>query len=748
MKIKKLFFGLILFSLLIGSVGIQQTQALGTPQIIRIDPSSPAQVGACIAIRARVDWDSEFRSMRIRFGNEGWQESSEIEFERNFCTENYSPGWYTIRVEAARQGDNSWGNPSVAEAQYELTGQPKPSRGPAIDQFNFNPSGEAEVGDPVNIHIRVDSNNPGATKINVDCGDVSKIETSEVEFNSTWNTAGCPAETVGVLVCSRTIDDPDWSNSTCSSRSYTLSYPQIIIPVPTAQLWADNEQISKGQCTNLHWQTSSADRVEIDGNIVDDSGTQQICPTVTKKFTLRAENESGSAARNFTVLVSDQPAPVKVVDHFQTGDIIQIGTDLYVIVNGERRLVPNPDTLDALGISRVWVNNKGVGESELKTIPLGQDIPDVNSDPAGFAAFKNSYFQNTNPINLGVEPTAPPVSPAQPNEPRPSSGGPWQIGARVGLCSGAQIRQGSGFGYPTKIIVPEQNWQVDIIGGPRKSNGVTWWDISREDIDGGGTGWVYYEQAGKGNCGVVLGDSTENPVEPTQPDAVEPDSAEPKATETSSSGCGLLVPCAHGSETLPPPKTCQPGENCGFFDIGCRLRNFWLSVTTNRGCTTNSPSSPLTPLPVISQVPDNDQNNIIIYHNKKIPLGEMIGHGDCVDLARALVSFGSLGGGANEFINNSQNKAQPLKSATIESDKCYLILFRGYGIKINGYDELHGHTAVLYTNNGDSITVIEQHFENNPMKDKCYKNGFWGACTRTISSTKYDNIYILEAKCP
>lgn len=78
----------------------------------------------------------------------------------------------------------------------------------------------------------------------------------------------------------------------------------------------------------------------------------------------------------------------------------------------------------------------------------------------------------------------------------PSSDSTWYVGARIGLCAGAQIRTGSGFSYPTHTIVPENNWQVDIIDGPRNANGVTWWDISRENIDGGGTGWIYFEQAG------------------------------------------------------------------------------------------------------------------------------------------------------------------------------------------------------------------------------------------------------------
>ncbi len=99
---------------------VPPVQALGTPQITKVEPQSPSPVGTCVKIRAKVDWDSEFRAMRIRFGNEGWQEEATSEFERTFCTSDLPPGTYTIRIEVARKGDNSWSNPTVAEASYQL----------------------------------------------------------------------------------------------------------------------------------------------------------------------------------------------------------------------------------------------------------------------------------------------------------------------------------------------------------------------------------------------------------------------------------------------------------------------------------------------------------------------------------------------------------------------------------------------------------------------------------------------------
>jgi hypothetical protein len=78
----------------------------------------------------------------------------------------------------------------------------------------------------------------------------------------------------------------------------------------------------------------------------------------------------------------------------------------------------------------------------------------------------------------------------------------WAEGNRVGLAGGTQIRTGSGFGYPVHTTLPADanDWQVDIIDGPRHVDGQEWWDISRQAIDGGGTGWVYKAQAAWDVC--------------------------------------------------------------------------------------------------------------------------------------------------------------------------------------------------------------------------------------------------------
>ena len=500
------------------TVDVTPVKALGTPQIISINPSS-GSAGTNFTVHATVAWDNDFRAIRMCFVNgSNCHESGAPDITGSFGTDGLAPGTYYITVQVAAKGDNNWANPTWTSGQFQVTAnqpapQPSqppppsgPSKGPSVN-FSFSPSGSQTVGSSVNIHVAVNSSNPGGTKFNVSCGGVSKAESTEVQFDSTWNTNGCDSGVQQVTICSRSTDDPNWANSTCQTQDYSLSPAAVAVPTPSAKFWADSNNIQTGQCTNLYWQTNDADSVNIDGNSVLNSGSKQVCPSVTEKYTLTATNQSGNAYRNITIVVSNQPSPPSssdVASNFQTGDAIQIGSNVYVIVNGERDLVPNPDTLDALGISRSQINNQGFSDSDLSTIPQGSDIPAVDRDPSGFAAFKNQYFPNTTPINSGPISTVPPVpnSPTQSqqgNLPRNSSC-TWYVGARIGLKAGSAIRVGSGMSYGIETIVPSDDWQVDIIDGPRSTDGVTWWDISRKNIDGGGTGWVYFEQAGMSGC--------------------------------------------------------------------------------------------------------------------------------------------------------------------------------------------------------------------------------------------------------
>src|SRR5437763_351010 len=74
----------------------QSALALNAPSIDSVSPSSPASVGSNVCIQASIQWTSDFRALRVRFGNEGWKETGAASFQPCFSTSSYSAGTYTI----------------------------------------------------------------------------------------------------------------------------------------------------------------------------------------------------------------------------------------------------------------------------------------------------------------------------------------------------------------------------------------------------------------------------------------------------------------------------------------------------------------------------------------------------------------------------------------------------------------------------------------------------------------------------
>lgn len=280
---------------------------------------------------------------------------------------------------------------SVSIPKFEEKQEPEPilfsttPRGPKILVFNLDPV-SVKTGDLVIIHAKVDSPNLGAAKIIVTCGSLSKEESSEVEFSSTWNTRGCSTGKATVTLLTRAKRDLNWKNPGRLSRSIALSTVADSI-APVAVFSADPEKISEGQCTVLHWTTTGAETVEIDDVTVNAEGEMRVCPAATKNFSLTAFGQTENVSSNVTVLVTDQFS-------FQTGDLIDIGGKIYLILFGQRLLIPNPVTLDALGLSKEFIDNKGLLDADLLAILQGEDIPDVSVDPKKFAEFRDYLSQS------------------------------------------------------------------------------------------------------------------------------------------------------------------------------------------------------------------------------------------------------------------------------------------------------------------------------------------------------------------
>lgn len=141
-----------------------------------------------------------------------------------------------------------------------------------------------------------------------------------------------------------------------------------------------------------------------------------------------------------------------------------INSPIYIMGGGQKRWVPSIGVFTSCGFRMADVVQLDI--SVLNAIPIGPNLPACPSPP-----------------------------PTPTWTPQPCTSGVWSVGQRVYLRQGAQIRTGSGPEYQVHTVVPQDAWPVDVIGGPRCLASGEWWDISRANIDGGGTGWVERAQA-------------------------------------------------------------------------------------------------------------------------------------------------------------------------------------------------------------------------------------------------------------
>ena len=80
-------------------------------------------------------------------------------------------------------------------------------------------------------------------------------------------------------------------------------------PAPTVSLTASLSSLDAGACTNLNWSTTNATSVSIDPEVgsVSPSGTKQVCPTTTTRYTLNASGPGGTRSDSTTITVKPRP---------------------------------------------------------------------------------------------------------------------------------------------------------------------------------------------------------------------------------------------------------------------------------------------------------------------------------------------------------------------------------------------------------------------------------------------------------
>ena len=75
---------------------------------------------------------------------------------------------------------------------------------------------------------------------------------------------------------------------------------------PTVSFSANPASVKQGQCATLTWSSTNASSVSIDSGVgkVDPSGSKQVCPGNTTKYTVTAAGDGGSGTASTTVSVS------------------------------------------------------------------------------------------------------------------------------------------------------------------------------------------------------------------------------------------------------------------------------------------------------------------------------------------------------------------------------------------------------------------------------------------------------------
>jgi outer membrane protein OmpA-like peptidoglycan-associated protein len=85
----------------------------------------------------------------------------------------------------------------------------------------------------------------------------------------------------------------------------------VRVPAPTISLSASPTSVEAGSCATLTWSTTNATSVSIDPGVgtVEPSGSKQVCPSSTTRYTLTANGTGGSRTDSASVEVRAKPVP-------------------------------------------------------------------------------------------------------------------------------------------------------------------------------------------------------------------------------------------------------------------------------------------------------------------------------------------------------------------------------------------------------------------------------------------------------
>jgi hypothetical protein len=246
-----------------------------------------------------------------------------------------------------------------------------------------------------------------------------------VPGEGTWQV--CPAADTAYVL------DVEFANGATATWRLTIT----VVPsgIPVIRFWAEQNTLSAGRCTVLHWEVENARAVYLDEAGVPGVSSRRVCPATTTTYTLRVVSSDGtSISKTVTIsVVEAQDVVVRLWAERYTlppGDCTQIHwsvqnvQEVYLAVDGEEEGVPGegsrrvcPTDWQYYTVRAVAADGKR-GEREIwvqgGTPTLGPDeviaqavvasvswVSDLNPEVAGDQPGWNLALEGLNPLYQG-----------------------------------------------------------------------------------------------------------------------------------------------------------------------------------------------------------------------------------------------------------------------------------------------------------------------------------------------------------
>ncbi len=160
---------------------------------------------------------------------------------------------------------------------------------------------EEEIIPPPNISLYADAYDifeGDCTTIYWEVRDAEKVYFDGDLVGNSDSLVVCPETTIEYALEVRGIDGETYL------ETITINVDESPVLEPDIEFWADDYQITEGECTTIYWDVVDAERVYVDGERKDFKDSQVVCPETTTDYRLEAYDANGNGlASTITIAV-------------------------------------------------------------------------------------------------------------------------------------------------------------------------------------------------------------------------------------------------------------------------------------------------------------------------------------------------------------------------------------------------------------------------------------------------------------